>query len=411
MKRYRNLFNIDKIPGLFLKIIILCLGIYLFVNTYSMFDLPDLKGIIKNSGKKMSETIASETLMNYLPIIGYVMNEDEEKEEESWQKRLIKATTANLPVYQYMDKQYILALDKTDPSYMNNLVSFNGGGNDEGTDGNEGESTEANANIIVPMPELVGPQYSIEQLSDFDFLVSNFYSISESTVVYNSDLDASKLMTKDLKMVQDNSKPQILIYHTHSQEYFTDTVEGDPSTTIVGVGTYLAEVLSKQFGYNVIHDTTSYDLVDGVLDRNKAYDYADRAIPQILADNPSIEVILDIHRDGVNEGMHLVTEINGKQTAKIMFFNGISRLKDIGDISYLHNPNQQDNFAMSMQMKMLAMAYYPDFTRKNFIKPYQYNLDLMPKAMLIEVGAQTNSLQEAKNAMEPLAVLLNKVLN
>jgi stage II sporulation protein P len=379
-----------------------------------MFGLPDLKSMLKNSGEKAGRTIVSGTLIGYNRTIDYVINEGTESDSEDgkWQNKLIEFVQSTMtPIYKFMDNQYEVSLDKSDPSYKKNLIMFNGNQNNNTSEtGTGGDSTQTASNITIPMPQVTGVQYSIEQLSDFNFLVSNFYTVSDSTVVYSSDLNAADLMTRDMTIKQDNSKPQILIYHTHSQEDFVDSVAGDPSTYIVGVGTYLAQILSSQFGYNVIHDTNTYDLVNGVLDRSKAYDYAGESVAQTLADNPSIEVILDIHRDGVNDDVHLVTQVNGKQTAKIMFFNGMSRLKDIGDIDYLKNPNREDNLAMSLQMKMLAMAYYPDFTRKNFIKAYEHNLNLRPKSMLIEVGAQTNTLQEEKNAMEPLAVLINKLL-
>ena len=100
--------------------------------------------------------------------------------------------------------------------------------------------------------------------------------------------------------------PQILIFHTHSQETFADSVAGDPTTTIVGVGDYLTELLTQKYGYQVIHDTSVYDYVDGKLDRSKAYTYAEEGIAKILQENPSIEVVIDLHRDGVAETTHLL---------------------------------------------------------------------------------------------------------
>ena len=249
-----------------------------------------------------------------------------------------------------------------------------------------------------------------EELS-YDYLMSKFYTVVSGTTLYPEDIDSTKLMNIDMKMATTNDKPQILIYHTHAEEGFTDSVSGDKNTGIVGVGNYLTEILTNQYGYNVIHLTDSFDLINGVLDRSKAYDYAYEKVAQVLADNPSIEVVIDLHRDGVNENLHLVTEVNGKQTAKIMFFNGISRLNSIGEIGYLYNPYREQNLAMSLQMKVLAEEYFEGFTRKNYIQAYQYNLHLRPKSMLIEAGAQTNSLQEVKNAMEPLAFLLNELLS
>ncbi len=98
-------------------------------------------------------------------------------------------------------------------------------------------------------------------------------------------------------------------------------------------------------------------MVNGKLDRNKAYDQARSGVKNILKANPSISLVLDIHRDGVREGVKLVTTVNNKPTAQIMFFNGMSRFRGTGDIDYLYNPNLRDNLALSLQMKMTAEAY------------------------------------------------------
>ena len=81
-----------------------------------------------------------------------------------------------------------------------------------------------------------------------------------------------------------------------------------------------------------------------------------------------------------------------------------------GDIDYLKNPYRFENLALGLQMKVNAECYYPGFTRRNYVNAYEYNLSLGKQCMLIEVGAQTNTYQEAKNAAEPLAVLIKKVL-
>ena len=87
-----------------------------------------------------------------------------------------------------------------------------------------------------------------------------------------------------------------------------------PGQTVVGVGDYLTRLLEAK-GYNVYHDTSVYDLKNGQLDRSKAYNYALDGITNILQQNPSIEVVLDIHRDGVGENLHLVTQVDGRDTA------------------------------------------------------------------------------------------------
>src|SRR5699024_2239644 len=251
---------------------------------------------------------------------------------------------------------------------------------------------------------------SMEQLQDFDFVLSNFYTVDSTTSITSDQLNAPELIQMDLRMKTGNDQPQILIYHTHSQEEFIDSVPGDASTTIVGVGDYLTKILKENYGYNVLHVTDTFDIVDGKLDRNQAYTYAQERISQVLEENPSIEVIIDLHRDGVADNQRLVTEVDGKQTAKVMFFNGLSRTKQNGEITYLPNPYIQDNLAFSLQMMLACEKYYPDFAQTIYLRGYRYNLHLRPKTLLVECGAQTNTVEEEMNAMEPLADVLNKVL-
>lgn len=248
--------------------------------------------------------------------------------------------------------------------------------------------------------------FAREKLDDFDYLIQNFYQVDNTTTIGSAQLNADALLGKDVRLSHDASTPQILIYHTHSQEGYADSVPGDASMTVVGVGDYLTELLTQKYGFSVIHHTGQYD----VGDRDHAYAKAGPALEQILAENQSIEVVIDLHRDGVGNNTRLVTEQNGVQMAQVMFFNGLSRTTKTGDIEYLYNPYIADNLAVSFQMQLKAAEYYPGFTRRIYLKGYRYNMHYCPKTLLIEVGAQTNTLEEAKSAMVPLADLLNKVL-
>ncbi len=248
--------------------------------------------------------------------------------------------------------------------------------------------------------------YSREKLNDFDYLLQNFYQVDSTTTITAAQLNKDALLGKDVRLSHDASTPQILIYHTHSQEGYADSIPGDPSTSVVGVGDYLTQLLTEQYGFSVIHHKGAYD----VGDRDHAYSNAGPALEQILAENPGIEVVIDLHRDGVGENTRLVSNQNGVEMAQIMFFNGLSRTTRMGDIDYLYNPYIADNLAISFQMQLKAAEYYPGFTRRIYLKGYRYNMHYCPHTLLIEVGAQTNTLQEAKNAMVPLADLLNKVL-
>lgn len=245
------------------------------------------------------------------------------------------------------------------------------------------------------------------QLSDFNYLVNEYFTVDGGTVADADLLDAASFLSEDLSIVKNQAVPQILIYHTHSQEEFADSVEGDAGTTIVGMGDVLADALEAK-GYQVIHDTGVYDLVDGVLDRSAAYDYARTAVEELLTQYPTIQVVIDLHRDGV-EGQKFVTEIDGKPCSKVMFFNGISRNQQ-GEISYLPNPYIKQNLAFSFQMEFAARQQYPGFTRNIYLKAERFNLHLRPRSVLIEAGTQLNTVEEERNAMEILANLLDEVL-
>lgn len=250
-------------------------------------------------------------------------------------------------------------------------------------------------------------EYSMEQLKDVNFLVRNFYIVDSATKVTDRLFDAEELLGKDMRISQSSDKPQILIYHTHSQESFIDSRAKEKADTVVGVGSYLTQLLEDTYGYNVIHDTTCYDIIDGKLERSKAYNKAKDGVQKILENNPTIEVIIDLHRDGAD--YKRTTVINGKETAQIMLFNGLCRDQN-GPIVYLENPYIQDNLALSLQMQLKAIELYPGLFYKNYLNCYRYNMHLKPKCILMELGTDKNTLESAKNAMDPFARVLNAVL-
>ena len=263
------------------------------------------------------------------------------------------------------------------------------------------------SNNIQPAPCI---DLSPQMLADYDYLLNQFFIVDSQTSADAAQLNAAEFLGEDLTLQKDAAKPQILLYHTHSQEAFADSREGEVEDTIIGVGNYLTELLTETYGYQVLHVTEAFDMESGELDRSAAYDYARPRLEALLKENPSIQVIIDLHRDGVPEDRHLVTEINGKPTAQIMFYNGLSYTTGRGNLEYLPNPYIKDNLAFSFQMEYQAAQYYPDFYRGIYLAGYRYNLHLRPRSVLVEAGAQTNTIQEVKNAMEPFADILNRVL-
>ena len=270
------------------------------------------------------------------------------------------------------------------------------------------ESVEATAGTALSnfRPAVQQVQIDRTQLADYETLVRNFYAIDANTMAGSDQLSVEKLLGMDMTLPQEGDGPQILIYHTHSQEASADSVPGDVNTGIVGVGECLTKILTEQYGYRVLHNTGQYD----VETRDNAYSRALPAVEQILAENPSIQVIIDLHRDEVAEETKLVTDIQGRPTARFMFFNGLSRTRKTGDIDYLANENQEANLAFSFQMQLKAAEYYPGLTRRIYLKGYRYNMHLRPRTLLVELGAQNNTVEEAINACDPLAHILDMVL-
>lgn len=160
----------------------------------------------------------------------------------------------------------------------------------------------------------------------------------------------------------------------------------------------------------VYHDRTAYDMINGKIDRSLAYAKALPSISQILRDNPSIEVIIDLHRDGISGNTHTVTNIGGKKTAKVMFFNGISR-SSTGPRKYLQNNNLTDKSFIQPSAEIKGYGNVSCFAKPIYIKGYSITCILPKRCLLIELGNQNNTLEEAKNAMLPLADILNSVLS
>lgn len=238
------------------------------------------------------------------------------------------------------------------------------------------------------------------------FLINNFFTVDATTSVTEEMMNPTKLLDYNVAInEEDKKKSIILIYHTHSSETYSDSVKGKRSDTVVGVGDYLTKLLEEK-GYIVIHDTTVYDVKNGQWNR-ESYDTALPNLKKYIKDNPGIIVTIDLHRNSGRE--KVVTTMNGVNVAQIMLFNGVSRNKN-GGRAGLENPNLQGNLAFSLRLLMCSMDKYPDFAKKTYIKGYRYNLHLVPRALLVEVGNDKNTVAEAKAAMVPFADMLDEVL-
>lgn len=192
--------------------------------------------------------------------------------------------------------------------------------------------------------------------------------------------------------------PQILIMHTHGSEaYAQDGADvyqesGTARTTdlnynIIRVGDEIERIFTEM-GFSVLHDRTLYDYPD----YNGAYDRSREAVKRYMAENPSIQIVLDVHRDALvgQDGTVYkpVTEIDGAKTAQILFVMGSN---DGG----LDHPNWQNNLSLAMRMQHRMNTLWPGLSRPINLRASRFNQQLCKGSILVEVGAHGNTLQEA----------------
>ena len=279
------------------------------------------------------------------------------------------------------------------------------------SEGGQTSGDEAAQAVNAPVSSGEGMIYTVDMLKDYNYFVNSFYAIDSTTYAPDGLLDAENFMNMDLSIDLQGEGPKVLIYHTHSQEAFADSRPGEWQDTVVGLGENLKDNLETRYGISVLHLTDTFDVIDGVTDRSAAYTYAEQRVRELLEEYPSIKVVIDLHRDGVAESTRLVTEIDGKETAQLMFLNGLCRTAANGPIEYLQNPYLTENLAFSFKLQVKAAQYYPDLMRRIYLRSYQYNLHILPRSLLVECGAQTNTVEEVQNAMPLLADLLYLVLS
>lgn len=354
------------------------------------------------------------------PVCGLAGYSGQENEKSIWREFLLSILAVPIPLLPFSEtgeteETTAVVTDPIYDRYQSSEVLFNGGtvmlpensaspenptvSGDDSTSGS-GEGDLGGSGSHLPA-SATGKLYTKAQLHNFNYLVNQLYFVHDSTTVYPSQLNVNTLLAKDMTIDTETDGPQILIHHTHGTEGFADTTEGN-GKTILEVGDYLTGLLTE-YGYTVIHDRTIYPY-------DTAYSEASVRVRQMLSENPSIQLVIDLHRDATASQAHRVVTVNGETMAPLMFFNGMCQTAD-GPIDYLNNHYLEDNLALSLQMKLIAEAYYPGLTRPNFLKAYQYNQHLLPRYTLIEAGFDTNTFEEVCRSMVPLANILDAVLS
>ncbi|UZW12655.1 stage II sporulation protein P [Clostridium pasteurianum] len=248
--------------------------------------------------------------------------------------------------------------------------------------------------------------YNVDnRISDFNLKDSDITKTSTDNNV-NKDNNEPKqtfqIYNPQLKKNLDNSKPEILIYHSHTTEsygqYGPDNL--DPTKNVCAVGDELAKELSNNYGISVIHDTT----IHNVLAYNKSYQRSGETLDKYLKKYGDFKMIIDIHRDSDPNKANVTANINGENVAKIMF------------VMARKNPHFDKNMLIVNSMLNTAKKNFPGLTIGNGIYYYDYGMNFFNQAksnnaFLLEIGSTPNSLDESKASSKYIARMIAEYLN
>jgi len=262
----------------------------------------------------------------------------------------------------------------------------------------------------VPATQTTSPPETTEataptQPAQGPLLLSGSGSIDIRNAI-DKKVDGEKLLQQPLSWDLSDGEPRVLIFHTHATESYTPTKENpyeassyyrtlETEDNMVRVGETLAALL-EEAGIGVIHDTTFHDYPS----YTGSYSNARKTLKQYLQQEPGLCLLLDVHRDAVENasGKQLATRItvDGKKVAQLMLVVG-------SDAGGLYHPNWEENLSLALKLQHQLEAICPGICRYISLRSERFNQDLMPGMVLVEVGAAGNTLDEALAAMEILA--------
>lgn len=215
------------------------------------------------------------------------------------------------------------------------------------------------------------------------------------------DIDIDSVLSAGCPIRLETGKPQILIIHTHSSEAYSpaglDKYDDlgtnrtlDQNLNVIRIGKELAKIF-EDCGLNVIHDTQVFDYPS----YTGSYNRSCEAVEKYLADYPSIKIVIDLHRDALcSDTVTYKTTATeqGVCASQVMLFVG-------SDASGLEHPNWRQNLSLALYLQNAVCQSYPSLMRPITLTKYRYNQHLSPGSMIIEVGSNGNTLQEALAAI------------
>lgn len=309
---------------------------------------------------------------------------------------------------------------------QSNMVNFDGELRNDSSSNLEFDSNESNlfkshddALLDFEPPFLVGPErvsFSKKELMQFNEkdgpIYRNCYRAGKSNKIVeigksvyvknltdlpNSFVKQTSMQAPSFNLTNDKN-PQVLILHTHATESYelqekafyskaAASHSKNSKLTVLSVGDEITKQLQAA-NIGVIHDKTIHDSPS----YTGAYDRSNQTIRNYLYKHPSIKVVLDVHRDGIQndklERFAPVVKIDGRKAAQIMIISGC----DVGNKIY---PNYAKNLAFACFLQKHFEEVYPKLMRPLLFKYKHYNQSLTPGTLLIEIGSNSNSIDEA----------------
>lgn len=241
-----------------------------------------------------------------------------------------------------------------------------------------------------------------------------FENVRVKNTTDTKTLNIEKVLSQGLELSIDKSKPAVLIFHSHTSEGY-ELIErewyaqgytarsNDENLNIVRVGTEIADYLTS-LGYTVIHDKTIHD--DSY---NDSYPNSRKTVEKHLSQHPEIQIVLDIHRDSItlDSGTKIkpLNTINGKKAAQLMIITGAEE----GKVENF--PDWEYNLRFALQLQKKCETMFPGLMRPVLFSQRKYNMDMTRFSLLIEMGSEANTLEEACYSGRMLAAALASLMD
>jgi stage II sporulation protein P len=242
---------------------------------------------------------------------------------------------------------------------------------------------------------------------DIKTLILNPFKLDDKQISKTSEKpegtdQVATLYNPALKKTLNKAKPEVLIYHSHASEAYSASAKDqsmDATKNVCAVGDVVTEELETKYGIAVIHDKTVHDKGD----YNGAYKKSGVTLDKYLKEYGNFKLIIDLHRDSVPKSA-VTTKINGEGVARFMF------------VVTQKNPRYAKQRKLIDSMIKVSNKLFPDLLRGNEIFAYEwgigyYNQNRSDNAVLIEVGAYSNTIDEVKNTGKYLARIIAEQIN